>query len=100
VDRGVIQRRLDELAVDLGRLRRRIGGGREVWTDLDVWALERLAEHVESLDGMLGTPAAQLAAHARPGCDETVAAAIAEVDMRRAQLRRMLGTVDPLDKVA
>jgi hypothetical protein len=100
VDIGVIQRELDELAVGLGRLRRRLEGGREVWTDLDVWALQRLAEHVETIDGMLGTPAAELARQARPGCDATVDAAIAQVDQRRTKLRRMLGSVDPMDRAA
>jgi hypothetical protein len=100
VDIGVIQRELDELAVGLGRLRRRLDTDREVWTDLDVWALERLAAHVETIDGMLGTPAAELARQTRPGCDAAIDAAIAQVDQRRTQLRRMLGSVDPMDRAA
>lgn len=90
-DTGVILGRLDELATTIGRLRRRLNGDKEVWTDLDVWTLEQIGRHVEALHLMLSPTAADLAAYHAGGYDTAADAAIAVVDARCHALRVKLG---------
>jgi hypothetical protein len=78
--------RLDELAVDVARLRRRV----EPDSSLAFIAV-RIAEHVESLDVMLQPSAAELAACAFPGDAETLDAAVEHVERRANRLRGLLG---------
>ena len=79
----VLWARVDELATDVGRLRRRLT------LDADssaAHALDRIAGHVESLDLMLHPSAGDLV---RRGAG--VDAALREVDARLGRLRRVLG---------
>lgn len=90
-----MQRRLDELAVDIGRLRRRLDGDKEVWTDLDVWRLEQIGRHVDDIAGMLEPTAAELVGCVAPYCPDAVAEAVRIVDKRAAARRRTLGLEAP-----
>ena len=79
----VLWARVDELATDVGRLRRRLA------LEADSSAshtLDRIAGHVESLDLMLRPSAGDLV---RRGAG--VDAALREVDARIGRLRRVLG---------
>ena len=80
-----VGRRLDSLAADLGRLRRRLEPGSYA-ADL----AERIAGHVDSLDAMLAPTAAELV---KAGV--SVEDALEAVDGRSHALRRMLGEVRP-----
>jgi hypothetical protein len=75
--------RLDELARDLGRMRRSLESSGVEWSG--EYLLQRLAEHVESLDVMLSPTAAALW---RTGLD--VEQALEAVDARADALDRLL----------
>jgi hypothetical protein len=91
VDIGVIQRRLDELAVDIGRLRRRLNGDKTVWTDLDVWTLEKIGLHVLDLAGYTWPNAAELVARDAADDDAAIDEALRIVDARDLAFRLKLG---------
>jgi len=91
VNTAVFQLRLEELAVDIGRLRRRLDGDKEVWTDLDVWTLEQIGRRVDDLCTMLEPTAAELAGHVAPGDPDAIAEALRIVDGRVLARRRRLG---------
>jgi hypothetical protein len=91
VDTGVIQRRLDELAVDIGRLRRRLNGDKTVWTDLDVWTLEKIGLHVLEIAGLNWPNAAEIVARHAPGDVDAIDEALRIVDDRDLAFRRKLG---------
>jgi hypothetical protein len=74
--------RLDELAADIGRLRRR---------HPDDHIVQRAASHVEALALMLEPTAAQLAAWWAPGQEEAIGEAILIKDVRSRRLRELLG---------
>ena len=79
--RQATTQRLNELAADIGRLRRRYPGDH---------IIERAANHVETLALMLEPCAAQLAAVSAPGDDDAIDEAIRVVDDRHRQLRHLL----------
>lgn len=81
-----LQARLDELATDIGRLRRRALPGSS-----DQHLVDRLTAHVQALHALLEPTAAQLAAETFPGDEETIQLAIQEVDARARWLRERLG---------
>jgi len=76
--------RVDELAADVGRLRRTLNA--EQGTSL-AWTLNRLAGHVESLDLMLRPSAGDLVR-----CGASPDTALDVVDGRVSRLRSLLGT--------
>lgn len=79
--------RLDELAADVGRLRRRVEPDSSL-----AFLADRIARHVESLH-LLTTPSAgEIVSTTYPGDDETVEEAIRLVDARSARLRGLLGS--------
>jgi hypothetical protein len=79
--------RLDELAADIGRLRRRL----DLEPESSAWfALDRITGHVESLDLMLRPSAGDLVR-----CGAGVEAALRDVDARASALRRLLGVREP-----
>jgi hypothetical protein len=102
-----MQRRLDELAVDIGRLHRRLSIGRGVScphcgeehradsSELDIWTLEQIGRHVLDLSGMLEPTAAELVGCVAPYCPDAVAEAVLIVDKRAATRRRTLGLEAP-----
>ena len=73
---------IDQLAADIGRLRRR---------HPDDWLIDRISDHIETLASMLEPTAAQLAAWTAPGDEAAVTEAIRIVDERAQKLRRLLG---------
>ena len=81
-----LRARIDELAAEVGRLRRRA----EPESSLAHLA-DRLVGHVESLAAMVEPSAAELVAWTAPGDDEAVIEALRIVDDRRARLRVRLG---------
>ena len=83
---AALQARVDELAADLGRLRRRLEPGSSL-----AYLGERLAGQVETLDVMLRPSAGQLVSWTFPEDAETVEAAIEQVDRERARIRQLLG---------
>jgi hypothetical protein len=78
--------RLNELAADIGRLRRRYPGDH---------IAERAAGHVEWLVLMLEPTAAALAAATAPGDEGAVAEAIRLIDARHRKLQHLLGLETP-----
>ena len=72
---------LEEIAADVGRLRRRA----EPETSI-AYALERIADRVESIDSIVCFSAGQLVAEG-----EAVERAVELVDVRARQLRTLLG---------
>jgi hypothetical protein len=79
----LLRRRLDALAADVGRLRRRLNGD-----SYDGWLAWRLGEHVDALDAMVSPNAADIYnEHPLAGVDE----ALATVDARARELRVLLG---------
>lgn len=75
-------RRLDELADDIGRLRRRYP---------DEYLVERIGEHVGSLYLLTTPSAAELALEMFPGCEKTIVAAIDVTDANWRKLQHRLG---------
>lgn len=84
-DPVVILTRLDELAADIGRLKRLTHG------ELADWQLDRMAANVESLAVMFEPTAAELVAWYAPGDDVAIEHALRHVDRRAARWRRKLG---------
>jgi hypothetical protein len=82
----VVYARLDELAADLGRLRKRLDPESSAY-----WTWVRCADAVLSLDLMLHSSAAQIAAWTYPGDDAAVQEAIRLTDERCDRLARTLG---------
>lgn len=76
--------RLDALAADVGRLRRRSASNEEAWTG--PYIVERLAQHVETVDAALQPSAGELVA---AGFD--VDTALSTVDARARRFRELLG---------
>lgn len=81
-----LHNRLDQLASDVGRLRRRFEP-----ESSDGWLCERIAGHIEALVVMLEPTASQLAATTAPGDQDAITEAIRLVDERHSQLRNQLG---------
>jgi hypothetical protein len=87
--RAAIQHRLLALARDVGTLRRRFASNENAWTG--AWAAERIADHVETLDVMVGLSAGQIVACSAPGDADAVEEALRIVDERQRTLRARLG---------
>lgn len=81
-----LHNRLDQLATDVGRLRRRFPV-----ESSDGWLCERIAGHIEALIVMLEPTAAEIAAYAYPGDPQAVGEAIQLVDARARELHHQLG---------
>lgn len=88
--------RLDDLARDVGRLRRRFESNEATaWTG--VYLVERIAEVVETLDVMVSPTAADLHRAFLIECSDdsvALAEALAVVDRRAKAVRRLLGEVE------
>jgi hypothetical protein len=80
VNDRALRLRLDELADDVGRLRRRFASNENAWTG--DYIADRIAGHVESLVLMVEPSAAEIACCWAPGDDEAVDEAIRIVDER------------------
>jgi hypothetical protein len=80
-----LRARIDQLADDVGRLRRTAKPESSLWHLAD-----RLADGLESLDAMVGMSAAELVRWYAPGDPEAVDAALEIVDARRKALRTRL----------
>jgi len=78
--------RIDELAADIGRLRRRLDPESSSY-----WLGERIANHVESLDAMLRPSAGELVAWTAPGNHDAITAALQAVDNDRRRIQALLG---------
>lgn len=87
MDTNIIRERIDDLAGDIGRLRKRLPEDDE----LGGWILDRIAGHVETLQLMHTPSAAELAAGAYPGDAQAIEAAIATVDSWSRRLRQRMG---------
>lgn len=81
--------RVEEIARDVGRLRRRFASNDGAWTG--IYIADRLADNVETVHGMLHLSAADLVAATFPGDDDAISAAIDHVDRRTRQLHALLG---------
>jgi hypothetical protein len=80
-----LHNRLNELATDTGRLKRRLDPASGAY-----WISERIADHIEAITSMVEPTAAELAAWTAPGQDEAIAEAIAIVDARYRSLQQRL----------
>lgn len=80
--------RLDGLATDVGRLRRDPAVAENTLLE---WRIDRVADHVEALVGIVEPTAADLVAAFHPGDDAATAAALDHVDDRHRRLRHQLG---------
>lgn len=78
--------RIDELAADIGRLRRRLDPETS-----SHWIGERIANHILTLDTMTHPTAAELAATTAPSDQAAITEAIRIVDHRNRKLRNLLG---------
>lgn len=76
---------LEQLADDIGRLRRR------AQSDYDKYLIDRLAAKVEAIAFIVWPTAAELAQQTYPQDEETIRLAIVEVDARARQLHERLG---------
>ena len=85
MDVSVLRARLDDLAEDVGRVRRRV----EPETSL-AWTLNRIAGHIQSVVLMVEPCAAEIAAWT-PEDEQAVEEAIREVDAKHRRLRERLG---------
>jgi VIT1/CCC1 family predicted Fe2+/Mn2+ transporter len=86
---AVLRRRVDALALDVGRLRRHLDG--DTYAGFLAW---RVANGIEAIDCLLEATAAELfRGNVAFGLDdeEAVAEALATVDARSRTLRRALG---------
>lgn len=87
-----VQARIDQLADDVGRLRRRAEPDSSLW-----WLADRLAVNLDCLDAMLNVPASEVARWyvpaGAPGFDAAVDEAIRLVDERHDALHARMGTV-------
>jgi hypothetical protein len=81
--------RIAELARDVGYLRRRFASNETAWSG--AYLADRIAAQVERLDVIARPSAAQLIAWTYPGDDETIEAALDQVDCDRARIRSLLG---------
>jgi hypothetical protein len=79
--------RVERIAADVGRLRRRFASNDAAWTG--AWLADRLAEDVESLDGMLGASAGELVQEGDDDVD-----ALRSVERRQREVRRLLGEAE------
>jgi hypothetical protein len=82
-DRAHITNRIDLIAADIGRLRRRQDAG-------SCHVLDRLVVNVQALAGMFEPTAGELANTAAPGDDQAITEAIRIVDDRARKLDRLL----------
>ncbi len=84
--------RLEALAADVGRLRRRFASNDDAWTG--AYVVDRIAQHVECLDSWFSATAADIYSenliHGASE-DEAVAHAFAVVDKRARHIRGLLG---------
>jgi hypothetical protein len=87
-----IARAVDQMAGDLGRLRRRFDSN-DGWSGL--WLVDRLAGHVLTLDGVVCASAGELVAWTYPGDPETADAAIEVVERHAHDQRTRLGLPEP-----
>jgi hypothetical protein len=78
--------RVDEIAADVGRLRRRLEPESSA-----AFTVDRIASNIEWIAVMLEPTAASLVARTFPGDDLTVDAALDHVDQRARRLRGLLG---------
>lgn len=89
---GNVQRalagRVEELARDVGVLRRRFASNGDAWTG--GYLADRIADTVEDVHAMLHPTAAELVACTYPGDAATIDAAIDVVDARAGRLRKLL----------
>lgn len=81
--------RVDAIAADVGRLRRRFASNPDAWTG--GYIADRIAGNLQTLDAMMRPTAAELVAWTFPGDEEAVEAALEVVDKRDEDLRRLLG---------
>jgi len=86
VNAPALASRIDLLAADVGRLRRRVDPESSL-----VHLADRLASHIEALYVMVEPTAGELVAWTSPGDEQAAAAAIAHVDARWNRLRGVLG---------
>jgi hypothetical protein len=84
---------VDELARDVGTLRRRFASNGDAWTG--AYIADRLAANIEAVDVMLQPSAAELAAIVAPGDPDAIDAALEHVARRSRELRRQLGKTPP-----
>lgn len=78
---------IEDIARDVGRLRRRLEPGSSLAHTAD-----RIASKLETLDAILYPPAAELAAASAPGREDAIVEAIRIVDEHERRLRQLLGT--------
>ncbi|HEX5173660.1 MAG TPA: hypothetical protein VFV91_05895 [Gaiellaceae bacterium] len=81
--------RVDALARDVGRLRRRFDSNGTAWTGRTI--LEEIAGHVEALHCMFTPSAGELAAWTAPGDEQAVEESCRFVDQRWQRLQVQLG---------
>jgi hypothetical protein len=92
VDVVVVLARVEALATDVGRLRRRFASNADAWTG--PFFLDLIARHIQVIQSMLVPTAAEVYAANLWYCGDehqAVTAALAEVDARERQLRSLLG---------
>jgi hypothetical protein len=85
-------RRIEAIAEDVGRLRRRFASNESAWTGLAI--VGSLAHHVDALDAFLQPTAADIYAANLWECgdeQESVTAALEDVDRRVRHFRMLLG---------
>jgi hypothetical protein len=92
--------RIENLADDLGRLRRRFAEN-DAWTEAvglsgqppryEVFILDRIAGHVEVIDTLLRPTAAQIAAMWAAGDEDAIEEAIRLVDAHARELHSRMG---------
>jgi hypothetical protein len=84
--------RIDLLACDVGRLRRRFASNEHAWTG--EYICDRLADGIDTLDAIIGPTAGELQRDYFAVCgdhDLAVEEALEVVDRRTAQIRWLLG---------
>lgn len=86
---SVLHVRLEELAADVGRLRRRFASNEDAWTGS--YIADRIAGNVEALHCIITPSAGELVAWTAPGDEEAVEEAVRLVDEWWRQLRSRLG---------
>jgi hypothetical protein len=84
----VLRLRIDELAGDVGRLRRRFSSNGD---ELSAHLADRIASHVEALHGIVMPSAGELVAWTAPGDEEAVEEALRLVDEWWRRLEHRLG---------